>query len=393
MKALAAAFLIMAQAMPVTRLAGGASETTLPQAAPRRPPVAGLPVTQLEPEAASLDSRRLSLTFGEPRPIEEVLRLVVAGTPFSLAVDRDVTGVFRGDLKQLTVRQALTTLLSPLGCEFDVRGTVIRVTRVRTQTREFDVNVLAVQRGLSRTSGISGAEVTTATATEDVFAGISEGVRVLLSPNGSLHIDRRAGLVQATDYPDRLDRVAQYLEALRVRSGREVRLQARVLEVTLNENAPAIDWDAVRSKLGQASDAPRAGLAADPAALQGALAEQGDIRVLLTPEVTALNNEPALVRASVPGGSSLTLSVVPQIASDGVVQLSVSHAWEELAAGHERLAEADTVTRVRTGDMVLLAGWLRPAPVASASSGQSATPGQAELVVLLRATVVVPGTR
>ena len=407
MKALLAAALIVTQGMPVTRLAGGVADQGVPssqQPAVPAPAPSILPVTQLDPgpAAAALDSpRRLTLTFSEPRPLQEVLRLVVAGTPFSLAIDPELAGTFRGELKQLTLRDALTTLLAPVGYEFELRGTVLRITRHRTETREFDVNLLAVQRGLARTSGAPGAVVTTTLAAEDALGSIADGVQALLSPSGTAHVDRHAGLVQATDYPERLDRVAQYLEALEVRRSRQVRLQARVFEVTLTD-APAIDWRAVRAKLGLPGDAAEAGLATDPAALQTALAAQGEIRVLSAPDVTTLNNEPALVHAGTPGVSSLTLTVVAQIAEDGIVQLSVAHAWEELDAGEKiaRVAEGDTVTRVRDGQTVLLAGWLRPAQIAVASRGMSSLFGgpakktvQAELVLLLRATVVAPGYR
>src|SRR5947208_4928213 len=94
------------QGMPVTRLAGGAlDQGAAPQQPAQRPPAAGMPVTQLDPgfAAATLDSpRRLSLAFAEARPIDEVLRLMIAGTPFSLSIDPDATGTFRGELKQLT---------------------------------------------------------------------------------------------------------------------------------------------------------------------------------------------------------------------------------------------------------------------------------------------------
>ena len=399
----AAALLLLAQGMPVTRLAGGVADQGTPPAATEPRALPGMPVTQLAPGAAAagLDSpRRLSLTFSEPRPIQEVLRLVAAGTPFSLSIDPDVTGTFRGELKQLTLRDALTTLLAPLGAEFELRGTVLRITRNRTEMRAFDVNLPAAQRGLVRTTGGSGTTITTTVPADDVFAAVGEGVQALLSASGTMHVDRRAGIVQVTDFPARLDRVAQYLEAVQVRSSRQVRLQARVFEVTLSK-AAAIDWRAVREKLGMPPDAPQAGLTTDPAALQAALGSQGDVRVLSAPEVTALNNEPALVRAAIPGVSALTLTVVPQIAADGVVQLSVSHSWEERSEGEPdmRVSEADTVTRVKDGGTMLIAGLLRPTEIAVPGRGAGPPPGwqhetaQAELVVLLRATVVTVGTR
>src|SRR5260221_5026721 len=151
----AAALILLVQEMPVTRLAGDVSGQGAPSSQPAPPPRPGMPVTRLDPgeAAATLDSpRRLSLTFSEPRPIQEVIRLLVAGTAFSVALDPDVTGTFRGDLKQLTLREALTTLLAPLGFDVEVHGTVIRVTRSRSETRQFDINLLAVQPGVSHTA-------------------------------------------------------------------------------------------------------------------------------------------------------------------------------------------------------------------------------------------------
>ena len=60
----------------------------------RRPELPPLPVTQIDPRDTTLDSpRRLSLTFLEPRPIDEVLALLITGTPFSLSIDADAIGL------------------------------------------------------------------------------------------------------------------------------------------------------------------------------------------------------------------------------------------------------------------------------------------------------------
>jgi type II secretory pathway component GspD/PulD (secretin) len=157
-----------------------------------------------------------------------------------------------------------------------------------------------------------------------------------------------------------------------------------VFEVTLN-GPSSIDWGRVRRQLGLQSSVPQAGFAADPSALRSALVAQGDVRTLWTPEVTTLNNEPALVRVAAAGGTSLTMTVVPQIAADGVILLSVSHVWEE--ASLTRRAESDTVTRVMDGNTVLIAGLLRAVPASDVRSA-----GYAELVVLMRPTIVDTGT-
>jgi type II secretory pathway component GspD/PulD (secretin) len=418
---LAAVCIAGVQDMPVARLAGGAPAPVASQApapaAPARPagsPLPPLPVTQIDQRdaAASLDAQRgLSLSFAEPMPIAEVLRLLVEGTPFSLAVDSEATGAFRGELKRLTLREALTTLLAPLGLDFDVQGTVIRVMRHRAETRQYDLNLLNVQRGMQRTAANAGANATIVTSVsgDDVFAGIAEGVKSLLSESGRVHVDPRSGVALVSDFPERLDRVGLYIETLHTRSARQVRLEARVFEVTLH-GAASIDWGLVRERMGVPRGAADAGIAADPMALRTALAAQGEIQDLWAPEVTTMNNEPAMVHISTPGSSSLTLSVLPQISADGIVQLSISHAWEEHDGDRSqgflkgstplmRVTGADTVTRVTDGNTVMISGLSRPKDIPQASTGMAGVfgvtqkqKGRAELVVLLRPTVVGPGS-
>jgi type II secretory pathway component GspD/PulD (secretin) len=422
---LAAAIVLLAhgwaQDMPVTRLAGGGTAPVVSQgaAAPQRPAgsqLPPLPVTQIDPRdaAASLDAQRgLSLTFLEPMPIGEVLRLLVEGTPFSLSIDADAGGTFRGDLKRLTLRQALTALLAPLGLDFEAQGTIIRVMRHRTQTRQYDLNLLDMRRSLQRTASNGGGSAAISTSaggvSEGAFAGVADGIRSLLSDTGRVHIDARAGLALVSDFPERLDRVGLYVEMLQANRARQVRLEARVFEVTLR-GAPSIDWGLVRQKLGAQPGAPEAGMAADPLALRTALAAQGDIQDLWAPEVTTMNNEPAMMHISNPGSSSLTMTVVPQISAEGIVQLSISHAWEEQDGDRKqgllkpptpltRTTGADTVTRVMNGNTVMISGLSRPREIAAVASGMAGVfgasqkqKGRAELVVLLRPTVVTPGS-
>lgn len=379
------------QGLPAVSMVDEAGAQVRPSG-PARPAAAlpPVPVTQTDPRDTSLDSaRRVSLVFLDPRPVDEVLALLTAGTPFSVAIDTDVSGSFRGELKQLTLREALTTLLAPMGLDFEVRGTVIRVRRPQLQTRLFDLNLLAVQRRLTRTTGAGpGATLESAANADDVPGQVVIGIRALLSERGRAHVDPRAGVAQVTDFAERLDRVASYLETLHRRSGQQVRLQAQVFEVTLRDG-DAIDWALLRQRLAPGGERPQAGFGADPSALRAALAAQGTVRDLWAPEITTVHNEPAMVRVSAAGGTSLALTVVAQVAADGVVQLSVAHAWEDAGSGASstRVSESDSVTRVMDGNTVLISGLRRAVP---ATAGTDAA--HAELVVLLRPTVVGAGT-
>jgi type II secretory pathway component GspD/PulD (secretin) len=358
------------QDLPVSRPSGGArgQAPSVSAQTPRTGPLPPLTAVRLDAREITLDSPlRLSLSFASPQPIDEVLGLLTVHTSFSVAIDPDAKGSFRGDLKQLTLRQALTALLVPLGLEYDVQGTVIRVRRQQTQTRFFELDLLNVQRGLSRSAGDQDGAVSTAVGADDVMGEVGAGVNALLSDRGTMHVDRNAGLVQVTDVADRLNRVALYLEALQQRSGRQIRLHAQAFEVALR-NTQAIDWR---------------GVPADASALAAALARQGDVRMLWTPELTVLNNAPAIMRLTASGAESLTMTIVPQISADGFVRMSISHRWQDEKAGASRVSEADTEMRVMDGNTAVISGLQRP----GAAAGQV----RSELVVVVRPTVVTPG--
>jgi len=56
-------------------------------------------------------------------------------------------------------------------------------------------------------------------------------------------VDRGAGLLQVTDLPERVDAVGQYLDRVARRAGRQIRIEARIIEVALADTASAgLDW-------------------------------------------------------------------------------------------------------------------------------------------------------
>src|SRR5438132_1876278 len=107
-----------------------------------------LPLTQLDDRtlAADLDNRIFTLTFSQPVPVKDLLLLIVRGTSLSIVPDPAIAGSFIGELKNVTVRQALNLVLPPFGLDYTVEGSFIRVFRRQPDTRLFDVNYIATER-------------------------------------------------------------------------------------------------------------------------------------------------------------------------------------------------------------------------------------------------------
>ena len=105
---------------------------TLSAAAPglaQAPQMPTLPLTQLDESgpAADLDNRTFTLTFAEAVPVKDLLLLLVRGTNLSLIPDPAIDGSFIGELKNVTVRQALNSILPPLGLDYRVDAGFIHV--------------------------------------------------------------------------------------------------------------------------------------------------------------------------------------------------------------------------------------------------------------------------
>jgi type II secretory pathway component HofQ len=332
---------------------------------PRMPP---LPLTQLDERgpAADLDNRTFTLTFAQPVPVRDLLLLLVRGTNLSLIPDPAIAGAFIGELKNVTVRQALDSILPPLGLDYRVDGGFIHVFARERDTRIYDINYIAAQRSASSTLGgravdpaaLSSASVSTVTST-DLFADLTKGIQTLLSDRATFNLDRKAGLLQVTDFPERLDRVSDYLDAVEGRVQRQVEFDARIVEVELKDTtATGVNWGLIVAGMSGGSTPTPASPArrtltglrvTDLARFMGLLGDQGKVATLQNNRMVALNNEPAIVRSE-----ALTLSVTPQIAPDGVVMLSLTPLLKAPA-----IAESDTLARVADGETLVIAGFSR----------------------------------
>lgn len=379
-------------------------------------------------------------------------------------------------------------ILQPHGLDYSVQGNLIRVFRRRLETRRFDLNYVLTRRSGSRTlaasnsvaSGATGASGLPAIARQgatagargaaggqgstaevtgtdegDIFSDIAAGVQTLLSPEGKFNLDKKAALLQATDYPDRLDQIQLYVDAVQNRATRQVQIQAKVIEIALNDEFSAgINWSLVIHRAGGAVTltqkvAPTAGGTftvglniKDFTGLLNAFATQGRVNVMASPTVNALNNELAIMRVgtqdvffrtttqtdAVTGRilqttvepqsitEGVVLSVTPQISGDGMINMSISPSLTERTGQATSrfgdtvpilsVREADTLVRVHENETIVIAGlmderlrreqrkvpWLGDLPgVGALFRGERTNRTKTDLVILLTPTVMTPG--
>lgn len=326
-------------------------------------PLKPLPAIQLETASRrpELDGARLSLAFSVPTPIRDVLLLLVRDTKLSVVPAPSLDQRFVGDLKHVTLREALDLILDPLDLDYAIQGQVLRVFPRELETRFYNIDHVITQRTGRRAIG-GPIEVISIDA-KDVYADLGDAVRTLLSADGRMNIDRSAGLLQVTDRPRRLARVQQYLEMAMLRVMRQVQIEAKVIAIDLRDPSSAgVDWRAViaalpRSGKTEAGGEPSLTIpSTSVAALLASLASQGTVNVLSSPLLTAMNNEPAVLRVGtspeVAPAESVGLSITPQIGSEGIIHMSVSATMSAQSV----VREADGVFRVRQGETVVIPG-------------------------------------
>jgi type II secretory pathway component GspD/PulD (secretin) len=375
------------------------------QAPQQRPaPMPSLPLTQLDERvlAGDLDNRTFTLTFAQPVPVRDLLLLLVRGTSLSIVPDPGVGGSFIGELKNVTVRQALGLILRPIGLDFALDGNVIRVFRREPETRIFDLNYIATERVGQSTVAADGGGRTNATVTSstrtDVFEDLTNGVRTLLTEHATFNVDRKAGLLQVTDFPERLDRVAIYLDTVQDRVQRQVQIDARVIEFEPTDaKAAGIDWSALAVKMSGAAtaDIPVAtrqtmnGLrVTDVGRLLGLLRDQGTVTVVANPRLLTLNNETSIVRTE-----TMSFSVTPQISGESVLTLSLTPILKTPA-----VIESDMLARVADGETLVISGFTRDREIKEKKAvginggwfGRATvtTHKRVELVILLTAKII-----
>jgi MSHA type pilus biogenesis protein MshL len=470
-----------------------------PQQLPPRPTQAltqlpAVPVTQLEERTSSGPKEQtFSLSFSDPIPIKDLLLLMVRDTPMSVVIDPDVEGNFTGELKNVTVRQALDAALKPIALQYTIDDNVLRVFKRTTETRIFNINYVATRRsgsrgvsgggglggntgfgfggsgsyggGLGAGNGLNGnagnggggggqASVSS-NDQSDFFSELENGVRQLVSDGAKINLDRKAGVLQVTDFTDRLEKIGFYLDAVTLRVNRQVRILAQVLEVDLNRDFTAgINWTNVFKAAGNAITLTQqltpanitggftAGVTIrDFTALLRAFETQGKVHVISSPWVTAMNNEPAIVRAGTQDVYFVTttqvdattgrilqnavtpqaitegvvLSVTPQVSADGIIHMSISPTiTERIGQATSRLGdtvpitavrETDTLVRVRAGETIVIAGLMQEKATWDKSSvpllgriplvgglfrQDTSSRRKTELVVLLTPTIMTP---
>jgi len=414
-----------------------AQEAAKHSASPASPPVPDAPIEGIERPRASLaefrkPAKRYTLVMAGADARELFLSLA-RENDFNLVLSPEVTGSVTMDIKEATAEELMEEVCGMLGCRASFSGNTVRVTPEKRVTRVFLVDYLLTGRTgqgslMASTSASGGSGGVSSTASEsqstnsvvteekgDFWGGLVEEVGALLTPgSGKVTVNRTSGTVTVTDYAANVEQVDRYLRMLEARVRTGVVIEARILEVTLDDATKyGIDWTALPDL---SSLSLSGGLSGGATAAQGlssgattfrlgvagskfdafldAQAQAGNLNVLSAPKVSTLNNQKAIIRigrqdvffravvtpASTTSAAFTTftpdsvtegiiLSVTPQVGQDGKIMLAIhptitekvgtAVAPDNNSAPILDVREANTVVTVADGETVFIGGLMQ----------------------------------
>ncbi|MDT0595656.1 pilus (MSHA type) biogenesis protein MshL [Glaciecola petra] len=442
---------------------------------------------------------------------------LVQDTPYSVAIHPEVKGQITIDLKQVSLEEVFSLITDIYGFHIEQIGMVFRVFPAGLRTETFSVNYLMMQRdgntqtsiisgGVSQAAGgngngnggaqgqnnfsgnaangnnfsgggingaVNGTSITTRSEANFwdnletslmTMIGNMEGRSVMISP--------QAGLVSVRAMPNELKTIRQFLKSSEESLTRQVIIEARILEVVLNDEfQQGINWNKIASNIGSTDltftssgavlgntiSSALGGIAnlsfsnSDFSGVLNLLSTQGNVQVLSSPRVTAINNQKAVIKVGddeyfvtdissqntitptatsvvpdielTPFFSGIALDVTPQIDSNGSILLHVHPSVIEteeqekvvtlnqeqivLPLAQSTIRESDTIIRANSGEIVVIGGLMQSVKTQETSQtpflGDIPFVGnmfknrrdkevKKELIILLKPTVVGPDT-
>lgn len=229
------------------------------------------------PEAAPIDSASVEAKFDlavNNTPAQQVFMAIVSGTRYSMLLHPDIDGNISLNLKDVTVFDALEAIREMYGYEYKVDGTRIYIQPLGLQTRIFQVNYLTGQREgksslrvssgsvsdvptsstsnsgvatnstTNRVSGLDSSKVSM-TSNADFWEELSKSLTAIVGTEKgrSVIISPMSGVIVVRATADELKNVAAYLKASQISIERQVILEAKIVEVQLNESFQSgVNW-------------------------------------------------------------------------------------------------------------------------------------------------------
>ncbi len=281
-------------------------------------------------------------------PLRDVLHVIAEATGLNLVIERGVapeTPVTL-TLKNISAEDALNTIFTSVDYFYTIKDNMFIVKAVDTKIFELGhpaiIQTYSVDVGGDILGGATGALTAggTAIGTPNIKGNVTQTVKTdatafnfwdaieksigsILGPTApataggmqqGFTVNRMTGTIAVTASKRNIERVEQYISAIKKVINRQVLVEAKIIEVQLSEGLKyGVDWSFVNRTLGSgqlniastgfSGAVPLAGPAVSMGVTRGAsfssllkaIQQQGEVRTLSNPRVNIMNGQTALL--------------------------------------------------------------------------------------------------
>ena len=280
----------------------------------------------------ALQNKKVTFSAEEAN-LRQVLYSIIGGSGLNLVINHDVDSdiPITISVENAKAQDVLNTIMSMSGYHYTVQGNILHVKSfiqkmfvipyvqsMTTMNTELGGDML----GSAQSGGESGGsdqgmkgdfslKFDKPEKMNSFYEQLEDNIKALMSPEGRYTLNRGSGVLSVYDKKDRVDEIESVVNTIKTRSGRQVLIEAKILEVVLNdEHNLGVSWDAVVDEVIRSGDQlvmqQTLGLEGSVAgtmsysarnfnAIITALNASGDIDMLSNPRIKVLSGQSALI--------------------------------------------------------------------------------------------------
>jgi len=388
-------------------------------------------------------AERLNISVHDLDAREFFMGLVV-DSEANMVVHPDVQGSISLTLKKVTIEQVLTTVHKVYGYDYKKTDIGYIIYPASAQTKIFKIDLLDISRkGESSTHvtfGQSAQDSNSTDSSNNESSGSTSGGSIITqtdanfwgeleqslyaliagNPEASIALNKQTGVIVARAKPMQLLEIEHFIDATQAQSQRQVILEAKFIEITLDDShQDGVNWSSIAKESGKAfltSVAPLPSAVSqvkdvfitqaqfgDFTAYVQLMATQGKTKILSSPRISTLNNQKAIIKVGkdeyfitdissdnnssastttttqdvtwTPFFSGIALDVTPQINARDEVTLHV-HPSITLVEAQEKsftvngapnsvplalntMRESDSIVQAKNGQIIVIGGLMQ----------------------------------
>lgn len=276
--------------------------------------------------------KKISITVSESMKLRNVFTELAKKADLNIFIAHDVDGGISFEAKNRPFLDILKDICSSNYLKYTIKGNSVKIENDTPFSKVYDLQFLNIQRETQSSVSIStdifmnqsvlkngennssteigdngSSSVVSGVIKNDFWTELEQNLKNILGNDGSVTVHRQGGLVTVQAPQFKHEEIQKYVDLLRETSESQVLIEAKILEVNLNDTyRNGINWNILRS--GGASIvkdfSDRTGMISfginrpNLNIMAGLIEKFGAVKTLSSPRITVLNNQSAILKVA-----------------------------------------------------------------------------------------------